>query len=161
MKRQIIIYAIIAVILIVVLYFGLKKFGLIRTKEQKQTAKETEKIKLEKKVVKTSINKSQYFKPSFYKDRPTGELISPIEANQYAETIHEGFNIHFYNILGDLNIDEEEIYGAFRALTYKAQVSQIAEAYNKKFKSDLAGDLLIHMNKGQMQIVYQITDSLN
>lgn len=149
---KLLIYIGITVVILIVIYLVLKRVGLIKTRVEKQAIAEKKKINTDRKIIQTLVSRSDYFKPSFYKNRPIGELISEGEAKKYAEQIEDSWGL--------LNDDEEQIFDAFRALTSKAQVSQVADQYSKEFKADLAGELIDKLGKKELQIVYDITDNL-
>lgn len=160
---QVFLYGILAIAVIFVLYFVLKRFGIIKsfqehkTDKQKSIAERASEISVAKekavsKDVKNIVSKTTYFKPTYYKNSGSMNLISQLEAKQAAENIHDAWGI--------MNDDEEQIYGVFRSLTSKEQVSQVAEAYNKAFNKDLAGDLMSRLSKAELKVIYDITDAL-
>jgi hypothetical protein len=152
MNRTVFIYILLAILALVFLFVVLRRVGLIKSKTAKQTEKKLDEIKQEKKTSKNIINKSEYFKPSFWKQFPQTVLLNEIEAVNKADDIYQAWGL--------FNDDEEEIYGVFRSLTNKAQVSQLADQYQKAYKTDLAGAIIDKLNDNEAQKVFQITDAL-
>lgn len=160
---KIYIYGLITLIVLIILYFGLKRLGLIKSGVQRRTDRKEErasrdsqiqaaKEKGEKKIIVSTINRSDYFKPQLYKNYGMSKWLTGNKSNDLAQQINDAF--------GMFNDVEEEIYDVFRQLEYKIQVSQISEAYSKSFKKDLAGVLIDKLSKSELQQVFIIIDQL-
>jgi hypothetical protein len=163
MKNTIAMWIVIAVLAAILLFFVMKKIGLVKTVQEHKTAKQktiaardseiaVAKDKAVQKNVVNVISKSTYFKPAYYKTAGSLNLLSSVEAKKAAENIKDAWGI--------INDDEEQVYGVFRSLTHKVQVSQIAEAYNKEYNEDLAGELISRLGKDELKMIYDITDAL-
>lgn len=79
-------------------------------------------------------------------------MLKAAAANSFAKDINDGF--------GWLINDKPKIYGAFRALKDKVQVSQVANAYYIKYKINLIDDLRSHLGTDQVGQVMQIVAKL-
>jgi hypothetical protein len=152
MNRTIIIYGSIVLIVLIVLFVTLKRVGLIKSKEQRKNKKIEDKQEGKEITVSTDINSAKYFKPSYYKSSKSVNLLTPIASDNAARTIEEAFGV--------FNDDEEQIFGVFRNLTNKVQVSQIAASYLKLFNTDLASELIQRLGKSEQVILFNITESL-
>lgn len=118
----------------------LKNFDLLperKTQADKKKDKEREAIALNPKIWTTT----------FWKDFPTKAFTSS-QALNLAKAIYSSFGV--------INDDEAKIYGAFRSIKYRANVSQIADEYAKKYGRDLLSDLKSYFTLSEMNEVYDI-----
>ena len=61
---------------------------------------------------------------------------------------------------GTFNDDEQAMYGVFRQLKTKVQVSQLAKVFFNMYGQDLAQYLANHLNNDELAIIYGITNKL-
>lgn len=140
-------YAIGAVILIVIIYFALRRVGLIRSAKEKREERENEQAIIE-------LSTSDIFGPQLWRAYPVNERLSEQQAKHYAKLIEDAFGIWGW---GD---DESRIYGVFRDLNYKHNVSQIAWEYAREFGRDLFGDLQGALDESEMLQIKRIIETL-
>ena len=145
-------YAIISVVVIVLLVAIMRRVGLIRTKDQKQTDKEKREAKQEKKNIEKILTKSELFNPNTYLEFPDQYLLNESQVEDRAKQLK--------GAMGFFNDDESEIYAVFRSLNDKAQVSQLAAKYYELYQKDLLGDLDDHLNKDELVTVYNIIKAI-
>jgi len=79
-------------------------------------------------------------------------LLKTIMAQQFAKEIHSA-----WAWWGD---DENKVYGVFRRLKDKAQVAQVAKAYQELYKVNLIDQLSDRLNKKEVGKVLQIVQAL-
>ncbi len=97
-----------------------------------------------------------------YKDRVlrkvSGQvaILSSDEALKKAQSIHSSF-AHWLRG-GD---DEDRIYGVFRSLDDKVQVSQVAQAYYRKYHVNLIDKLEDKLTEEEINIILEIVKNLN
>lgn len=148
------VYLIGSILGIIVFVLILKKIGLIKIKSKQ--AREASKIKdaqrQQRKVVTTTVLKSDLFKPTYWKSQSKSSLLPEDTAKNLAKKIKKAW--------GFLNDDEDGIYGVFRSLTNKAQVSQLAFFYLSEYGDDLASVLVDRLNKKELNNVYNIIDNI-
>lgn len=118
----------------------LKNFDLLPKKKSssdKKKDKDRETIALDPKIWSTT----------YWKQFPTKAFTST-QALNLAKAINGAF--------GWINDDEAKIYGAFRTIKFRTNVSQIADEYAKKYGRDLLSDLKSYFTKDEMNEVYDI-----
>ena len=76
-------------------------------------------------------------------------------ASRYADQIHKAWGSWYEG--GD---DEEKVYGVFRKLKDKVQVSQVAKAYQETFSKNLIDTLKDRFDKSEITIVLNIIKAL-
>lgn len=118
----------------------LKNFDLL---PERKTAKEKEQDKQRESV---ALNKN-IWTTTYWKQFPSKAFTSQ-QALNLAKAIKDSF--------GWVNDDEAKIYGAFRTIKYRANVSQIADEYAKKYGRDLLSDLKSYFTQDEMNEVYDI-----
>lgn len=79
-------------------------------------------------------------------------LLQPSAAAKYAADIHSAWSW--------INDDENKVYAVFRKLKDKAQVAQIARAYQANFAANLIDQLNDQLSKKEIGKVLQIVTSL-
>ena len=146
------IYILVAVIILIVVFQIMRRTGLIKSKEQRKRSKESQELKTEKKFIAQTLNSSDLFKPITFQSVSKTRLLPEETARQKAKDIKRAF--------GFLNDDEEQIYGVFRSLTDKIQVSQISFYYLAKYNSDMVGDLIDSLNKKELLTVWNIVQNI-
>ncbi|MCH3884531.1 hypothetical protein [Tenacibaculum aquimarinum] len=76
-------------------------------------------------------------------------------ASRYADQIHKAWGSWYQG--GD---DEEQVYGVFRQLKDKVQVSQVAKAYQETYSKNLIDTLKDRFDKQEITIVLNIVKAL-
>lgn len=76
-------------------------------------------------------------------------------AARYADQIHKAWGSWYQG--GD---DEEQVYGVFRQLKDKVQVSQVAKAYQQTYSKNLIDTLKDRFDKQEITIVLNIVKAL-
>tara|TARA_R110000796_G_scaffold43619_7_gene107116 strand:- start:321 stop:809 length:489 start_codon:yes stop_codon:yes gene_type:complete len=76
-------------------------------------------------------------------------------ASRYADQIHKSWGSWYQG--GD---DEEKVYGIFREMKDKIQVSQVAKAYQKTYSKNLIDTLKDRFDKEEITIVLNIIKAL-
>lgn len=76
-------------------------------------------------------------------------------ASRYADQIHKAWGSWYEG--GD---DEEKVYGVFRKLKDKVQVSQVAKAYQETYSQNLIDTLKDRFDKSEITIVLNIIKAL-
>ncbi|MEQ3656524.1 MAG: hypothetical protein ABNH00_11725 [Dokdonia sp.] len=76
-------------------------------------------------------------------------------ASRYADQIHKAWGNWYEG--GD---DEEKVYGVFRKLKDKVQVSQVAKAYQETYSKNLIDTLKDRFDKSEITIVLNIIKAL-
>ena len=77
------------------------------------------------------------------------------KASKYADQIHKAWGSWYQG--GD---DEEKIYGVFRKMKDKVQVSQVAKAYQDTYSKNLIDTLKDRFDKDEITIVLNIIKAL-
>jgi len=93
-----------------------------------------------------------YFAPSYYKQFAGAPLLTVASANNLCATV--------YNAAGFFNDDESAVYGVFQSLTYKTQVSFLAERFYSLYGKSLLGYLNEFLNQSELATVANITQKL-
>jgi len=76
-------------------------------------------------------------------------------ASRYADQIHKAWGSWYQG--GD---DEEKVYGVFRKMKDKVQVSQVAKAYQETYSKNLIDTLKDRFDKDEITIVLNIIKAL-
>ncbi|QRM89521.1 hypothetical protein FG167_09860 [Lacinutrix sp. WUR7] len=76
-------------------------------------------------------------------------------ASRYADQIHKAWGSWYQG--GD---DEEKVYGIFREMKDKVQVSQVAKAYQETYSKNLIDTLKDRFDKDEITIVLNIIKAL-
>ena len=76
-------------------------------------------------------------------------------ASRYADQIHKAWGSWYQG--GD---DEEQVYGVFRKMEDKVQVSQVAKAYQETYSKNLIDTLKDRFDKEEITIVLNIVKAL-
>lgn len=79
-------------------------------------------------------------------------LLHNAAASRYAKDIQDSFSIW-----GD---DEQRIFGVFRSLKDKVQLSQVASAYQSKYKTNLIDVLSDNLSQKEISTILSITGNL-
>lgn len=140
---------------IIILYFLLKRLGLIKPllKSAKEKIKEKQKEETQElREVETLFTRDEYFDPNSWTKAVNSKLISDDLARLYAQQINDAW--------GFWSNHDEEINAIFRNLTSKYQISQIAFFYYNQYKRDLATDLIEKLRKSELKVLYKIIDEI-
>lgn len=140
-----------AVIVIVIIVLGyllvvrpvLKKFGVIKTAEDRAQEKQEA-------TLSTSLNSP--FSPRYYQGKSNVMLTTRTAAEQIAKTI--------YKAMGFFNDNEEAVFGALRQLQYKTQLSWVADVFFQLYKEDMYQYIRNSLSDDEMKIVNQIAANL-
>ena len=152
---QVVIYLVLAIAFLFLVYQVAKKVGLVRTREDKRVDKERAEIKTEELRAFAILSELDGFRPDYYQKVPSANLLLQHEAESVAEQIKDAF-YHWW-AGGD---DEAQVYGALRRLANLAQLSQVAEAYLRKYQEDLLGKLREKFDNSEMLTVKNIVKAL-
>lgn len=98
------------------------------------------------------LNNSNVFSPNYYKGKSGAPLITVAKAFELGKII--------YDAKGYFNDDEAAVYGVFQQLSYKTQVSFLAEKFFDKYKVSLLGYLQSFLNETEMATVAAIVNKL-
>lgn len=158
-KTQIALYGIAVIIIVVILFMLAKRFGLIRTKAQKEkaakrqeTREEKREEKQEEKAAPKTIRTSGLFNIHAYKDAPAYKLLPVPTAQSYA--------ISLYKAMRGPGTREAKIYNVFKGLTYQPQVSQIAALYGAKYGLDVADNLAAELTDKELVYLIDILEKI-
>lgn len=96
---------------------------------------------------------ANYFDPKWYKTGGSGTyLLNSASATLLAKNI--------YDSKGYFNDDEDKLFGVFKSLKTKSQVSYLAEFFYKKYSKDLVAYLQTFLNDDEMARLKKIIDPL-
>ncbi|WP_178989477.1 hypothetical protein [Winogradskyella schleiferi] len=82
-------------------------------------------------------------------------VVKTSTASRYADQIHKAWGSWYQG--GD---DEEQVYGVFRKMKDKVQVSQVAKAYQETYSKNLIDTLKDRFDKEEITIVLNIVKAL-
>jgi len=130
MKKQELIIGLIAIVIILFIFKGIKDAfkNALGTIGIGTTTSDDER---ESQIEKTE-KKAEQFSPLYWKKAPSGkigQILTMSSTNSIIKNIEDGIG-YFYD-------SPEKILGAFRPLKYKTQVSWIADNWQNKHDSDL------------------------
>lgn len=149
-------YLLATVVVLIILYFLLRKIGLVpklfKPKAEREAAKTKTEVKAATKVIETTVNRSDYFNPSLWQGVTKSRLLPDETARENAEILRKAMK--------GLGTNESAINSVFRSLTDKIQVSQIAFFYLSAYSRDLASDLSKELTKKELQITYDIINNI-
>jgi len=101
----------------------------------------------------------QYFDSDYIKQRMNKgywvKSLTEAGGNGYAEIIYKAKGIPYLT-----NDDEAAVYGVFKALTSKTQVSRLTELFFNKYKKDLKAYLQSFMSKDEFGNVLAICEKM-
>lgn len=141
------------IIILFVIFLLLKRFGLIRTREQRKAAKEKKQQKIERKAIDTTITKEQYFKPTYWRKVSANRLLPEKTARTYATNLRSALKKFG-------QIQATKVMAIFNTLTDKAQVSQLSFYYQANYERDMVTDLINNLKKAELLKLYNVTDAL-
>lgn len=132
------------VIVLVIVYKLMSAVGLIKSPAKKRSQKEqAEALKM--------LRTDEYFDPNYYKDKKF-KSIGANAANLYAQNLRKAVR--------GMGTDEEMIFATFGKLYNKANVSEVAAAYQSHYKRDLQADLLDDLNNKEVTTLMNIINGL-
>lgn len=124
----------------------------------KDTKEETQQQKTIDQVENAAGNKD-YWSPNFWK-LPSGQfpinnvnsvhLLKSADLDKYGKTL--------WYATGNINDDEEAIYGVFRQIQYKSQISFLAYYFFNKYRKDLYQYLKSYLNNSELNTLLTITN---
>lgn len=142
-KYKIYLYGVAAIVVLIILYKITKGIGRLgaRRRETKEERGEAE----------AELRTTDLFNPLYYKDiahAPLGEGV----AKNRAITLRKS--------MAFLGTREEKLFGVFAGLKNKINISEISEAYYKKYKRDLRADILKELTKKEQVELLEIINAL-
>lgn len=99
-----------------------------------------------------TAGKEDYFNPNYYKKVNGAKILTVAAAQMLSKKI--------YDSKGVFNDDEAQLYSAFQALTYKTQVSFLAEQFARIYNKSLYGYLDSFLNVTELGNVATICNKL-
>tara|TARA_R110000868_G_scaffold126421_5_gene333495 strand:+ start:2184 stop:2687 length:504 start_codon:yes stop_codon:yes gene_type:complete len=128
-----------------------KKLGLTKTSaEQQADAQQAANYQAQ-------LNQ-QYFDADYIKQRMQKYWVKSLTdtgANGYAEIIYKAKGIPYLT-----NDDEAAVYGVFKAMSAKTQVSKLSEVFFNKYKKDLKAYLQSFMSQDEFGNVLAICEKM-
>jgi hypothetical protein len=121
----------------------LVKLNIVDSADDKRTDKD---------VKDHSVSVNSAFSPTYYKGISRATILTRESAEALAKTLYEA--------IGWLYDDETAVYGVFRQLKYKTQVSFLADVFYQKYKADLYQYLARNLNSTEIGIVNGIVSNL-
>lgn len=94
-------------------------------------------------------DKGNIFSPNYWKGKKGAKILTTNVARDMSKRI--------YNAAGTFNDNEEAVYGVFRQLTYKTQLSWLSYMFYKQYGEDLLQYISNFMNADELATVKQIT----
>ncbi len=118
-------------------YLVLQNVGLLKDKEERKDDK-----------VKDEIGNDQnIWNTAYWKQFP---------AKKYTDSQADNLSDHIWNAFGFFNDDEAKIFGVFRTVKYRANVSQIADSFAKRYSRDLLSELQSRLSDSELTELYKI-----
>jgi len=99
-----------------------------------------------------AAGKEDYFNPNYYKKVNGAKILTVAAAQMLSKKI--------YDSKGFFNDDEAQLYSAFQSLTYKTQVSFLAEQFARIYNKSLYGYLDSFLNVRELGNVATICNKL-
>lgn len=150
MDNKLIINGVAMIVILGIIYLLLKRMGLIKDWAERKG----DKIATEQ---ASALRESKYFDPKTYQETGVSStsLASPKKVKEWAEGIKKAFAPSLLRF-GIWNDDEDAVYGIFREMSNKAQISQTAEKYYEMYGWDLLSVIDDYFNKEEMAFLYTI-----
>ena len=150
-------YFLVTVIVLFILYFLLKRIGIIKSKEPKEVrdakAKQIDTItNLNQMVI--DFKESMLFNPSSMNAIPFANRMSYSRATDLAKEIEDAWAKWYWP-----NDDENAIYKAFSSIDKQLDVSSIAYYYRQLFDKDLRSDIIDKMTNSEIRNIWAIIQS--
>lgn len=131
-----IIYAVVALVVIVFLAAILKKLGVFKSKDKKEAEADL-----------AEIREADYFNPAYYRT----VKFKPLGTNQ-----SEAFAKQIRKSLRGAGTDEEAIYSVFNQMYNKTNISEVADAYYMEYKKDMKTDILNDLSEKEVSVLMNI-----
>lgn len=128
-----------------------KKLGLTKTTEEQVKDQQQQ-------ANYNAMLSEQYFDPQYIADRMKKYWVRTLTqagAEGYAEIIYKAKGIPYLT-----NDDEAAVYGVFKAMSAKTQVSKLSEVFFNKYKKDLKAYLQSFLNKDEFGNVLAICERM-
>jgi hypothetical protein len=110
-------------------------------------------IKNQSDVDANAILTGNAFDPKFWKKGGAGTLIlTDASAKFLAQSV--------YDSKGFFNDDEDKLYGVFKSLKTKSQVSYLADVFQHIYKRDMITYINSFMNNNELSVLKKIVDGL-
>lgn len=150
-------YVIPTIILFIVLYFVLKRTGLIKgppSPEEKAAEQIKEEERLQIRTASNQATKDDGLNPRFWQQTNLQSILSVPLARQKARRIEQALGTFL------TPTDEEEIYQVYNELTTQAQASQIAWEFGNMFGKPLLEEFLRDLSNPELAKVRRIINAL-
>lgn len=121
----------------------LQKVGVIKTSEEKKT---------EVAVQTNQTSLLSPFSPRYWREIKNAVILKQASSTAMAKII--------YDAIGSIYDNETEVYGVFRQLKSKTQVSYLADVFYQKYKVDMYNYLSRNLNATEIGIVNGIVSGL-
>ncbi len=151
-KNMMFFYALISIVVVIIVISLLRRTGILQSRLKRQLKKEKQIKKSAVKNIAQTVNESKLYEPNYYKDFSPGRWLSDSDAEAMTKTLRKAMRF--------MGTNESEIFGVFRSLTDKIQVSQLADKYADIYQRDLASDLSGELNKNELYDLNQIVQSI-
>jgi ABC-type transport system involved in Fe-S cluster assembly fused permease/ATPase subunit len=155
LETKIFAYFLITVVVLFILYFVLKRIGIIQSRAE---TKAESKAKAEATKTLTNLNQMvidfkdlKYWNPDYMNAIPFGLRMSYDKATGIAKEIEDAW--------GWLNDDEGQLYNAFTKIPKQRDIASVAYYYQQLFNKDLRSDLIDRLNKNEIRNLWQIIDA--
>lgn len=138
-------------VLLLIYFAGNKifqKVGLTKTKEEEKKEKE------QQQNYEAQLTQ-QYFDPDYFKERHKKYYCKSLTTEGA-----KGYATILYNAKGYFNDDEEAVYGVFKQLSAKTQVSVLSDIFYQMYKKDLKAYLQSFMNQKEFGNVLAICERM-
>jgi len=150
-------YFLVTIIVLFVLYFLLKRIGIIKSREPKEVrdarTKQIDTItNLNQMVI--DFKESSLFNPATMNAIPFSLRMSYDRATGLAQDIENAWAKWYWP-----NDDENAIYKAFSSIDKQQDVSSIAYYYNQLFDRDLRSDIIDKMTNSEIRNIWTIIQS--
>lgn len=138
------VYIIGAILALFIVYRILSAVGIIKSGKKKKADQAKERAL-------SDIRTMEEFNP-LWGDTATFARIGDSPADKYAEDLRKAMR--------GLGTKEENIYSTFAKLKNRGNISEVAKAYQKKFKRDLRSDILKELTDKEVSLLYTVIAQL-
>lgn len=122
----------------------LQKVGVVETKESREE---------DQRITTNATMLNNPFSPRYYQERGAGAVL-------LTRASAEGMAAQIYNAIGNFYDDENAIYGVFRQLKYKTQVSFLSDVFYKKYGVDMYNLLQRNLSQSELATINAIVNAL-
>lgn len=151
MKNTIFVYFLITLIVVIIIYFVLRRVGIIEKPESKEESKaKADSIKVIKDLNQMVLDFKSfpYWDPQRMNEIPFPSRMSYDNSTNIAKQIEDSW--------GWLNDNENRVYAAFQKIPRQRDVSSIAYYYQQLFDRELFADLIDRLNNNEIRNVWSI-----